>query len=379
VVQQEVDGRTSGVAARRAGLKRRELTLSEVDRRRTQLWTISLFVVAGMTLVVTVLALGKDFLPEALRLEAISEWVVLVLVVGLILAFLVYVVEKEASLRRLSRLLVEERDKTARLEEMDRLRSDFVATVSHELKTPLTAIIGAAKTVGRRGHTMNDEQHAKFMDMIERQGTRLLRMVEDVLDTTRIESGGHHLRRELVNLRELAINVIEDQTHTQVGRGRAIELLTEPYDPKVWGDQTALQQVLGNLLENALKYSDETTTVTVTVKETPSESYLEVYDQGQGISPEQIRTIFDRFRQADSTPGRGAGGFGLGLYIVKNLVASHRGDVEVESEVGKGSVFRVRLPKRAADATERGRSDVEGAHSRRRARPPAPAQNQSRA
>jgi signal transduction histidine kinase len=107
--------------------------------------------------------------------------------------------------------------------------------------------------------------------------------------------------------------------------------------------------VLGNLVENSLKYSNEGTKVVVSVTETPTESILQVSDEGQGISPEQIRTIFDRFRQADSTPSRGAGGFGLGLYIVKNLVATHRGDVEVESEVGKGSTFRVRLPKRAED------------------------------
>jgi two-component system phosphate regulon sensor histidine kinase PhoR len=235
------------------------------------------------------------------------------------------------------------------LQETDRLKSDFVATVSHELKTPLTAIIGAAKTVGRRGGHMSDEQHAKFLDMIERQGTRLLRLVEDVLDTSRIESGGPHLRREQVDLRAVAENVVEDLANTAVGEGREVVLLTRPEHPRTWGDPTALQQVLGNLVENALKYSNEGSKVVLSVTETPTESILQVSDEGQGISPQQIRTIFDRFRQADSVPSRGSGGFGLGLYIVKNLVATHRGDVEVESEVGKGSTFRVRLPKRAED------------------------------
>jgi signal transduction histidine kinase len=323
--------------------------LSELDRRRTQLWSVSLFVVTAITLVIALLALGGDLIPEEFRIENLSSWVIVVLVGGLALAFLIYVLEKERSLRRLSRMLIEERQKIALLEETDRLKSDFVATVSHELKTPLTAIIGAAKTVGRRGGHMNDEQHAKFMDMIERQGTRLLRLVEDVLDTTRIESGGPHLRREHVDLRQLAENVVEDLAHTQVGADREVMLLTRPERPRTWGDPTALQQVLGNLVENALKYSDEGSKVVVSVSETPTESILQVSDEGQGISPEQIRTIFDRFRQADSVPSRGAGGFGLGLYIVKNLVATHRGDVEVESEVGKGSTFRVRLPKRAED------------------------------
>jgi signal transduction histidine kinase len=346
--EEVADERESLREARAAGLhRRRDLDLSVVDRRRTQLWGTSLFVVAAITVVIALLAIGPDFLPESLRPEELSTWVTLVLVGGLAMAFLIYVLEKERSLRRLSRLLFQEQEKIARLQEMDRLKSDFVATVSHELKTPLTAIIGAAKSVGRRSGRMNEEQRARFMEMIERQGTRLLRLVEDVLDTARLESGDPPMRREPVDLRELAEHVIEDLSHTDVGAERAIVLLTDPDRPTAWGDVSALQQILGNLLENALKYSKDGSKVAVEIRETNAESVLEVSDEGQGISPEQIQTIFDRFRQADSSGAKGAGGFGLGLYIVKNLVETHRGDVEVESEVGRGSTFRVRLPKRA--------------------------------
>jgi signal transduction histidine kinase len=337
-----------------------DISLQQVDRRRTQLWTVSLFVVTTLTVVIAILALGGDVLPDELQLENLSSWVVVVLVGGLALAFLIYVLDKERNLRELARMLIEEREKIARLQEMDRLKSDFVATVSHELKTPLTAIIGAAKTVGTRGDRMNEEQHGKFMDMIERQGTRLLRLVEDVLDTARIESGGPHLRREHVDLRKLAEDIAEDLAHTDLGVGRVITVISHPEQPSAWGDPTALQQILGNLVENALKYSKEGSNVSVTVQETVTEAIMEVTDEGQGISPEQIVTIFDRFRQADSAPARGSGGFGLGLYIVKNLVATHRGDVEVESELGKGTTFRVRLPKRADDAAD------DGTHDRRR-------------
>jgi signal transduction histidine kinase len=323
-----------------------------VERRRTQLWTVSLFVVTAITVAIAVLALGGDLLPNELQLENLSSWIVLVLIGGLAMAFLIYVLDKERNLRTLSRMLIEEREKIARLEEMDRLKSDFVATVSHELKTPLTAIIGAAKTVGTRGDRMNEEQHARFMEMIERQGTRLLRMVEDVLDTARIESGGSELRREMVDLREIAENIAEDLAQTDLGTDRVITVISDPDRPTAWGDPTALQQIFGNLMENALKYSERGSKVTVTVQETATEAILEVTDEGHGISPEQIVTIFDRFRQADSASSRGSGGFGLGLYIVKNLVATHRGDVEVESELGKGTKFRVRLPKRAEDGRE---------------------------
>jgi signal transduction histidine kinase len=336
--------------AHQAGLTDRDdLSLTQVERRRAQLWTISLFVVTAITVAIAVLALGGDLLPDELRLENLSSWIVVVLIGGLALAFLIYILDKERNLRELSRMLIEEREKIARLQEMDRLKTDFVATVSHELKTPLTAIIGAAKTVGSRGDRMNEEQHARFMEMIQRQGTRLLRLVEDVLDTSRIESGGHYLKREHVDLRKLAENTAEDLAQTDLGTDRVITVISNPDHPSAWGDPTALQQIFGNLMENALKYSDEGSKVTVTVQETATEAILEVTDEGQGISPEQIVTIFDRFRQADSASSKGSGGFGLGLYIVKNLVATHRGDVEVESELGKGTTFRVRLPKRAED------------------------------
>lgn len=240
----------------------------------------------------------------------------------------------------------DERDAVARLEEVDRLKSDFVATVSHELKTPLTAIIGAAKTVTRKRHRMKPEQHDQFMEMIERQGTRLLRLVEDVLTAARIESGLPRLKRERVDMRPLAEGVIEDLNHSSVGEGRDIVLFADPEHPQAWGDPTSLQHVLGNLIENALKYSDGGSKVSVWLTETAAETVLEVADEGDGISSEQLQTIFERFRRADAPPTSRVGGFGLGLYIVKNLVEAHRGEVEVKSEVGKGTTFRVRLPKR---------------------------------
>jgi signal transduction histidine kinase len=345
----EVSATESEREARSAGVGVDHPGLSEVDRRRTQLWTTSLFVVAAVTVVIALLTLGGDFIPEALRLEDLPSWIVIVLVAGLLLAFLVYVMEKESHLRKLSRLLLEEQEKSARLQEMDRLKSDFVATVSHELKTPLTAIIGAAKTLGRREAQMSPEQHARFMDMIERQGTRLLRLVEDVLDTTRLESGTQHLRREHLDLKPLSTEIIEDVVGAYPGREQDVVLLSDPGAPSAWGDPTALQQIVGNLVDNALKYSTAGSKVTVTVSETISEAAIEVSDEGRGISPDQIRTIFERFRQADATGPISAGGFGLGLYIVKNLVATQMGSVEVESELGKGSTFRLLLPKRAED------------------------------
>jgi signal transduction histidine kinase len=242
-----------------------------------------------------------------------------------------------------------EKQTVARLEELDRLKSDFVATVSHELKTPLTAIIGAAKTVSRKGATMNPTQHAEFMGMIERQGSRLLRLVEDVLTTARIESGQRRLRRELVNMRTAVEPIIDELHLIGVGQERQIELRCEPNDPTVWGDLSSVQQIAGNLLENALKYGGPDTPVVITLKEEPGESVIEVADKGPGLSNDEINTIFERFQQVESNGDRRVGGVGLGLFIVKSLVDAHRGKIEVESARGQGTTFRVIFPKRSSD------------------------------
>ena len=511
--------------ARTAGLSpRRPVTLSEINRRRSQLWSISLFTVVAIAAGAVLYRIGYDSLPEILRFRDTSSYVVFVLMIGLVFALLLYVVDKEARLRRLSELLVEERvlsaalsnrlseisalsevgkainttldlsdvlnlilssaldllggtegsimlleddgdhlrvvsyhgphletvmqgrvrvghgisgtvaarrvpmliqgerveerlrahvhpqrgirsamsvplvrndellgvlnlsetegkrsfsdhdlealglfaehaaiaignarlfekerETVTRLEELDQLKSDFVATVTHELKTPLTAIIGAAKTVNRKGVEMEPEQHASFLEMIERQGHRLLRLVEDILTTSQLESGVTRLKRELIDLRRLAETVVADLGEASVGRQRRMILESSPDIPRTWGDGLGIRHVLSNLVENALKYSDPDSTVIVRAIETPAEARLEVADEGVGISQEKLREIFDRFRQVDSSSTRRVGGFGLGLYIVKNLVDAHGGEIEVQSQPGVGSTFVVHLPKRESD------------------------------
>ena len=242
-----------------------------------------------------------------------------------------------------------ERRTVARLEELDRMKSDFVATVSHELKTPLTAIIGAAKTLSKRGPSMKPEQQAMFMEMIERQGNRLLRLVDDVLTAARMEGGQQTIKREELDLRSLAEQVRDELWLTDIGKDRPIDIVCEPDRPKVWGDRTGVQQMMVNLTENALKYSPRDKPVTVTIVEVSNETVIEFTDRGEGMTEQQLADIFERFRQLDQSSTRPVGGFGLGLYIVKNLVNGHQGDIEVESEIGKGTTFRIRLPKRAEE------------------------------
>jgi signal transduction histidine kinase len=239
-----------------------------------------------------------------------------------------------------------ERDATiARLQELDRLKNDFVATVSHELRTPLTAMIGAAKTLLRGDERMTAEEREAFLQMIQRQGDRLLRLTQGVLSGAQFEAGGAVLRRERIELATLAREVAGELGDAR-SKSHEIEVVADPAEPVAWGDPTAIRQIMTNLVENALKYSPEGSKVRVGVYDLSSETLLEVADHGRGIAPDEIGTIFERFRQMDAST---SSGFGLGLYIVKSLVEQHRGTIEVESEPGAGTTFRVRLPQRSAE------------------------------
>ena len=248
---------------------------------------------------------------------------------------------------RNARTFERERETIAQLEELDHLKDDFVAMVSHELRSPLTAIMGAAKTVARKGPDMSTDQHEIFMDMIVRQADRMLRLAEDFLTAARMDSGMRKMRRELIDLSGMAERVIDDLKHARVGEERDVELAARPARPEVWGDRAAIEQILSNLVENALKYSATDTPVEVRVEATETEATIEVTDRGQGISPEQLGSIFDRYRQVEDNGGRKVGGVGLGLFIVKNLVDAHRGKIDVASELGAGTTFKVCLPKRS--------------------------------
>ena len=224
-----------------------------------------------------------------------------------------------------------------------------MATVSHELRSPLTAIIGAAKTLGRAEIELGAEQRADFLEMIYRQADKMLHLAEDFLTAARIDQGMPKLRREPIDLRSLADQVVGDLKLSSHGRGRRVAVSALPSHPKVWGDSQAVRQVLTNLVENAFKYSPMEAPVKVRMRELPHEVVMEVRDEGRGIPSDQVTTIFERYRQVQNNGSRSIQGVGLGLFIVKRLVEAHRGSIEVESSQGKGSLFRVHLPTRSRD------------------------------
>lgn len=237
-----------------------------------------------------------------------------------------------------------ERHAVARLEEIDRMKTEFVATISHELRTPLTSILGAAKTLRTRGKDLGASQRRDLLEVIDRQGVRLLRLIEDVLSASRIETAGAaRLERRKLELVAIARSVITVEESAGVRNPITLEA---PESVEVFSDARALEQILMNLIDNAVKYSDLDQPVFVRLIDDPGEVRIEVEDRGTGIPAEALPSIFERFRQADQSLTRPAGGVGLGLYIVSNLVAAIGGKVSVESEKDRGSTFIVTLPKR---------------------------------
>jgi two-component system phosphate regulon sensor histidine kinase PhoR len=345
LIEGSVDERTARDTAR-APDENAESTLKELDRRRTQLWVLSIALLLASFAGAAFLVFGEKFLPDPLRESPVASYIAAVLVVSVGFAFVLYTAEKESELRRLSRLVLEDRGRIIRLEQLDELRRDFLAVASHDLKTPLTSVIGAAKTLAEHGSALDPETQQTFLQSIERQSMRMLEMIQDVLDTSRIEAGALKLKREQIDLRELVSRLAGDLLGTNLGSGRRLEVRFFPDVPRMWGDRMAVQQILTNLIENAFKYAEDP--ITVESREESMEVVLSVSDSGPGITEDQLVSLFDRFKTAED---RSPKGFGLGLFIVASLVEAQDGSVSVTSKVGEGTTFTVRFLKRAADRT----------------------------
>jgi signal transduction histidine kinase/DNA-binding response OmpR family regulator len=241
-----------------------------------------------------------------------------------------------------------EAEKTARetAEAANRLKDDFLATMSHELRTPLSAILGWAALLQRGTH--GAKETARALETIERNAKAQARLIEDVLDVSRIVSG--KLRLDLRRVDAVAISRAALDVVRPAADAKRLHLLADlPADGEliVVGDADRLQQVIWNLLSNAVKFTPPEGTVMLTLEQSASAMRIVVTDTGPGIAHEHLPFVFERFRQVDSSITRRHGGLGLGLAIVRHLAELHGGTVMAESEPGKGATFSVRIPIRA--------------------------------
>jgi two-component system, OmpR family, phosphate regulon sensor histidine kinase PhoR len=227
---------------------------------------------------------------------------------------------------------------------LERMRSEFVANVSHELRTPITAVKGFSETL-LDGAMSDPEITRQFLQIINDESDRLTRLVTDLLELSKIESGHTVFHHAPFDLAKLAERTVTRYQHQAEQAGVTLQVALPGHAVEVNADSDRVAQVLINLLGNAIAYTPQGGTVSVSVEGDEEGVVLEVRDTGIGIPPEDLPRLFERFYRVDKARARRSGGTGLGLAIVKHIVEGHHGRVQVESTVGKGSVFRVWLPK----------------------------------
>lgn len=250
------------------------------------------------------------------------------------------------------RLLERESSARAAAEDSNRLKDEFLATVSHELRTPLTAILGWSRMLANG--SLEDSMAARAIETIVRNAKAQSQIIDDILDVSRVITGKLYLDLhpiELAPVIEAAINVVRP---TAEAKGVHIVIDLEPRPAVIMGDSNRLQQVIWNLVSNAIKFTPSGGSVNLTMLEIGSRVEIKVRDSGQGINRDFLPFVFDRFRQADSTSTRQHGGLGLGLSIARHLVEIHGGTITAESAgEGKGATFSFSVPLIASRTTLR--------------------------
>jgi PAS domain S-box-containing protein len=232
----------------------------------------------------------------------------------------------------------------SRLREVDRLKEEFVSIVSHELRTPLTSIRGSIQLVLGEPGSVPDQEHRSLLQIALNNCERLVRIINDILDVSKIESGNLPLQKKAVNVAEL----VRQSVDVVAGPARNANVKVDVKIPAnlrpVIVDQDRIVQALVNLLSNAVKFAPTGSTVTIAATSGDQNIILSVSDEGEGIAPENLNRLFRKFQQVDGSSSRRKGGTGLGLAITKALVEQHGGRIFVDSELGRGTRFSITLP-----------------------------------
>jgi signal transduction histidine kinase len=244
---------------------------------------------------------------------------------------------------RLEQLLETEHHTVDELRELNRMKNEFVAVVSHELRTPVTALIGYAKTLQQREFADDPDLRQEFLERMERQGDRLVRLVENLLTAARIESRQLPVQIERVAFEDIVRDVVEGLGE----EANRVKTDLPPDLPRLHTDAELLSRVLSNLLDNALKYSPDASVCEIGARGEVAAIVFWVEDHGIGIDPKDLPRIFERFYQVDSSSTRTFRGAGLGLSLVQELLHRLGGSIHVQSEPGEGTRFTITLPLRA--------------------------------
>ncbi|HZF37352.1 MAG TPA: ATP-binding protein, partial [Blastocatellia bacterium] len=245
------------------------------------------------------------------------------------------------------RILARESESRAAAEEANRLKDEFLATISHELRSPLNAILGWARLL--RDPEVREQQLERALEIIERNSQAQARLIEDLLDVSRIASGKLSVQMRPVTLNSTAQGVVAGMRPAAEAKGIDLRLI-EDEEIKLIGDADRLQQVVWNLLSNAIKFTPEGGRIEVELKRVGERAELRISDTGRGISPEFLPHVFDRFRQATDADARARAGLGLGLTIVRYIVEAHGGSVTADSAgVGLGTTFICKFPLAGAE------------------------------
>ncbi len=261
-----------------------------------------------------------------------------------IAAFMLDLTERKRGEAERARLLKREQAARRLAEESNRLKDEFLATVSHELRTPLMAIVGWARVL--RDGTADAANAARAIEIIDRNSSSLSQLIEDLLDISRIVSGKLRLEVRPLALASVIEAALDTVRPAADARAIRLEVVTDPQPGCVSGDPDRLQQIVWNLLINAIKFTPRGGRVRVALRPVNAHVELSVSDTGQGIAAEFLPHVFDRFRQGDSSTTRAHGGLGLGLSIVRHLIELHGGTVVADSRgLGAGATFTVQLPR----------------------------------
>jgi two-component system phosphate regulon sensor histidine kinase PhoR len=250
-------------------------------------------------------------------------------------------------------IVVHDTTEAVRYEE---LRKEFVANVSHELRTPLSAIQGFAETLC--DGALNDPVRApQYLGIIRAHADQLSNLVNDLLDISRLESPGEPPKKAPVDLTLIVQKVADLLRPAAEKRGQTLDVHAPPPSQLVvHGNADYLERAVANLLDNAIKYTPDAGSISVSVACEGAEAVVEVKDNGVGIPVRDLPRVFERFYRVDRSRSRAMGGTGLGLSIVKHIAQEHRGSVEVASKPGQGSSFKLRLPLNGIPASDSGRA-----------------------